>query len=170
MFKAIQITVLIFFSIILISEENVEACTLIDDDIKRLDCFDNFFRSAKDFMIIDSNSVIEIKANEEEVIDPQDAPKENVEIEANIPAAKTISLKASKEVIERFLTIESINRIGSNYSIKLNDGSQWKTNESIFNKSLLKSGVSVSIEKGSFGSQFLKFKGTKTKIRVKKLK
>ena len=38
------------------------------------------------------------------------------------------------------------------------------------NKSLLKSGVSVSIEKGSFGSQFLKFKGTKTKIRVKKLK
>ena len=52
MFKAIQITVLIFFSIILISEENVEACTLIDDDIKRLDCFDNFFRSDKDFMTV----------------------------------------------------------------------------------------------------------------------
>ena len=81
-----------------------------------------------------------------------------------------ISLKASEEVIQKFLKIKFVKRKGSNFSIELNDGSVWRTNESIWNKSLLKAEVDVLIEKGSFGSHFIKFKGTKTKIRVKKIK
>ena len=81
-----------------------------------------------------------------------------------------ISLKASEEVIKKFLKIKLVKRKGSNFSIELNDGSVWRTNESIWNKSLLKAEVDVLIEKGSFGSHFIKFKGTKTKIRVKKIK
>ena len=153
-------------------------CSSIIDDTERLSCYDKFFSSSNDLVVINSDTIIEIKEVETEELETAnnensllaETTKETDLEEKKIERTTVISLKASEEVIQKFLKIKFVKRNGSNFSIELNDGSVWRTNESIWNKSLLKTEVDVLIEKGSFGSHFIKFKGTKTKIRVKKIK
>tara|TARA_Y100000816_G_C25994033_1_gene519272 strand:- start:319 stop:825 length:507 start_codon:yes stop_codon:yes gene_type:complete len=160
----------LIISIFTLSAENsIQDCSLIKEDLKRLECFDSFFSSSSNLTLIDSDSVIEIqnenteKNNEEEIIDNR------IDVTKQVNSKK-IKLEASQEILDRFLKIRSIKKLGNNYSIKLNDGTIWKTNESIWNKDILKPEANVLIEPGAFGSKFIKFKGTKTKIRVKRIK
>ena len=157
-------------SIFTLSAENsIQDCSLIKEDLKRLECFDSFFLSQNNMILIDSDSVIEIQNEnteiniEKEVIDKR---KDVIQQVNN----KKIKLEASQEILDKFLKIRSIEKLGNNFSIKLNDGTIWKTNESIWNKDILKPEANVLIEPGAFGSKFIKFKGTKTKIRVKRIK
>ena len=160
------------------ANQDVSECSSILDDTERLSCYDKFFSSSNDLVVINSDTIIEIKEVETEELETinnensllSETTKETVLEERKTERTATISLKASEEVIQKFLKIKFVKRKGSNFSIELNDGSVWRTNESIWNKSLLKADVDVLIEKGSFGSHFIKFKGTKTKIRVKKIK
>ena len=160
------------------ANQDVSECSSIRDDTERLSCYDKFFSSSNDLVVINSDTIIEIKEVETEELETinnensllAETTKETVLDEKKTESKAVISLKASEEVIQKFLKIKFVKRKGSNFSIELNDGSVWRTNESIWNKSLLKAEVDVLIEKGSFGSHFLKFKGTKTKIRVKKIK
>ena len=160
---------LIISTFTLSAENSIQDCSLIKEDLKRLECFDGFFSSSNNLTLIDADSVIEIqnenteKNNEEEIIDNRIDVTQQVN-------SKKIKLEASQEILDRFLKIRSIEKLGNNYSIKLNDGTIWKTNESIWNKDILKPEANVLIEPGVFGSKFIKFKGTKTKIRVKKIK
>ena len=160
---------LIISTFILSAENSIQDCSLIKEDLKRLECFDSFFSSSSNLTLIDSDSVIEIqnenteKNNEEEIIDNR------IDVTKQVNSKK-IKLEASQEILDRFLKIRSIKKLGNNYSIKLNDGTIWKTNESIWNKDILKPEANVLIEPGAFGSKFIKFKGTKTKIRVKRIK
>ena len=160
------------------ANQDVSECSSIIDDTERLSCYDKFFSSSNDLVVINSDTIIEIKEVETEELETvnnensllAETTKETVLDEKKTESKAVISLKASEEVIQKFLKIKFVKRTGSNFSIELNDGSVWRTNESIWNKSLLKAEVDVLIEKGSFGSHFIKFKGTKTKIRVKKIK
>jgi hypothetical protein len=160
---------LIISTFTLSAENSIQDCSLIKEDLKRLECFDSFFSSSNNLTLIDADSVIEIqnenteKNNEEEIIDNRIDVTQQVN-------SKKIKLEASQEILDRFLKIRSIEKLGNNYSIKLNDGTIWKTNESIWNKDILKPEADVLIEPGAFGSKFIKFKGTKTKIRVKRIK
>ena len=160
------------------ANQDVSECSSIIDDTERLSCYDKFFSSSNELVVINSDTIIEIKEVETEELETvnnensllAETTKETVLDEMKTESKAVISLKASEEVIQKFLKIKFVKRKGSNFSIELNDGSVWRTNESIWNKSLLKAEVDVLIEKGSFGSHFIKFKGTKTKIRVKKIK
>ena len=176
-----KILILIACTLVTVSifaNQDVSECSSIKDDTERLTCYDKFFSSSNDLVVINSDTVIEIKEVETEELETinnensllAETTKETDLEEKKIESTTVISLKASEEVIQKFLKIKFVKRKGSNFSIELNDGSVWRTNESIWNKSLLKAEVDVLIEKGSFGSHFIKFKGTKTKIRVKKIK
>ena len=176
-----KILILIASTLVTVSifaNQDVSECSSIIDDTERLSCYDKFFSSSNDLVVINSDTIIEIKEVETEELETAnnensllaETTKETDLEEKKIERTTVISLKASEEVIQKFLKIKFVKRKGSNFSIELNDGSVWRTNESIWNKSLLKTEVDVLIEKGSFGSHFIKFKGTKTKIRVKKIK
>ena len=167
--RIFYISSLLISTFTLSAEDSIQDCSLIKEDLKRLECFDSFFSNSSNLILIDSESVIEIqnentqKNIEKEVIDK----KINIIQKVN---NKKIKLEASQEILDKFLKIRSIEKLGNNYSIKLNDGTIWKTNESIWNKDILKPEANVLIEPGAFGSKFIKFKGTKTKIRVKRIK
>lgn len=160
------------------ANQDVSECSSIKDDTERLSCYDKIFSSFSDLVVINSDAIIEIKEVETEELETinnenslfAETTKETLLEEKKTERTAAISLKASEEVIQKFLKIKFVKRTGNNFSIELNDGSVWRTNESIWNKSLLKAEVDVLIEKGSFGSHFIKFKGTKTKVRVKKIK
>ena len=156
------------FTFTLSSEDSIQECSLIKEDLKRLECFDGFFSEPNNLILIDSDSIIEIQ--EDNTKKNTNKGLEESEIIIQEATNKTIKLQASQEILDKFLEIKFIEKIGNNYTIKLNDGTTWKTNESIWNKSILKSGANVLIEPGAFGSKFIKFKGTKTKIRVKRIK
>ena len=151
------------------AENSIQVCSLIKEDLKRLECFDSFFSTSNNLILIDSDSIIEIQNENIE----NDNMKVVIDNEIDIPqevTSKKIKLEATQEILDKFLVINSIQKLGNNYSIKLNDGTIWKTNESIWNKDILKPDANVLIEPGAFGSKFIKFKGTKTKIRVKRIK
>ena len=167
--KIVYISSLIVSTFMLSAENSIQDCSLIKEDLKRLECFDSFFSTSNDLILIDSDSIIEIQNENIE----NDNMKVVIDNEIDIPqevTSKKIKLEATQEILDKFLKINSIQKLGNNYSIKLNDGTIWKTNESIWNKDILKPDANVLIEPGAFGSKFIKFKGTKTKIRVKRIK
>ena len=167
--KIVYISSLIVSTFMLSAENSIQDCSLIKEDLKRLECFDSFFSTSNDLILIDSDSIIEIQNENIE----NDNMKVVIDNEIDIPqevTSKKIKLEATQEILDKFLKINSIQKLGNNYSIKLNDGTIWKTNESIWNKDILKPEANVLIEPGAFGSKFIKFKGTKTKIRVKRIK
>ena len=167
--KIVYISSLIVSTFMLSAENSIQDCSLIKEDLKRLECFDSFFSTSNDLILIDSDSIIEIQNENIE----NDNMKVVIDNEIDIPqevTSKKIKLEATQEILDKFLVINSIQKLGNNYSIKLNDGTIWKTNESIWNKDILKPEANVLIEPGAFGSKFIKFKGTKTKIRVKRIK
>ncbi len=167
--KIVYISSLIVSTFMLSAENSIQDCSLIKEDLKRLECFDSFFSTSNDLILIDSDSIIEIQNENIE----NDNMKVVIDNEIDIPqevTSKKIKLEATQEILDKFLKINSIQKLGNNYSIKLNDGTIWKTNESIWNKDILKPDTNVLIEPGAFGSKFIKFKGTKTKIRVKRIK
>ena len=167
--KIVYISSLILSSFMLSAENSIKDCSLIKEDLKRLECFDSFFSTSNNLILIDSDSIIEIQ-NENIENDNMKVVKDNeIEIPQEV-TSKKIKLEATQEILDKFLKINSIQKLGNNYSIKLNDGTIWKTNESIWNKDILKPDANVLIEPGAFGSKFIKFKGTKTKIRVKRIK
>ena len=160
---------LIISTFTLSAEDSIQDCSLINDDLKRLECFDSFFSNSDNLVLIDSDSIIEIQSETTKENIENENTDNNIDIIQEVDNKK-IKLEASQEVLDKFLKIKSIEKLGNNFSIKLNDGTKWKTNESIWNKDILKPEANVLIEPGVFGSKFIKFKGTKTKIRVKRIK
>ena len=149
-----NILILIACNLVTVSifaNQDVNECSSINDDTERLTCYDKFFSSSNDLVVINSDTVIEIKEVETEELETinnensllAETTKETDLEEKKIERTTVISLKASEEVIQKFLKIKFVKRKGSNFSIELNDGSVWRTNESIWNKSLLKTEVDV---------------------------
>ena len=146
--------ILVFASSLVAEEKKIEDCTKILDNNDRLSCFDSFFLTDKKQILVNQED-IEIF---EEKIDDEKKSKEK------------LIVKAPSSVIKENLILNGIKLAGTDLIFELNDKSIWRTIENVRKKDIPTPGDKVELEPGIFGSMFLKIKGTKTKIRIKKVR
>jgi hypothetical protein len=147
-------SVLVFASSLVAEEKKIEDCTKILDNNDRLSCFDSFFLTDKKQILVNQED-IEIF---EEKIDDEKKGREK------------LIVKAPSSVIKENLILNGIKLAGTDFIFELNDKSIWRTIENVRKKDIPTPGDKVELEPGIFGSMFLKIKGTKTKIRIKKVR
>ena len=147
-------SILVFASSLVAEEKKIEDCTKILDNNDRLSCFDSFFLTDKKQILVNQED-IEIF---EEKIDDEKKGREK------------LIVKAPSSVIKENLILNGIKLAGTDFIFELNDKSIWRTIENVRKKDIPTPGDKVELEPGIFGSMFLKIKGTKTKIRIKKVR
>ena len=135
-------------------EKKIEDCTKILDNNDRLSCFDSFFLTDKKQILVNQE---DIKIFEEKIDD-------------EIKDREKLIVKAPSSVIKENLILNGIKLAGTDLIFELNDKSIWRTIENVRKKDIPTPGDKVELEPGIFGSMFLKIKGTKTKIRIKKVR
>ena len=147
-------SILVFASSLVAEEKKIEDCTKILDNNDRLSCFDSFFLTDKKQILVNQE---DIKIFEEKIDD-------------EIKDREKLIVKAPSSVIKENLILNGIKLAGTDLIFELNDKSIWRTIENVRKKDIPTPGDKVELEPGIFGSMFLKNKGTKTKIRIKKVR
>ena len=147
-------SILVFASSLVAEEKKIEDCTKILDNNDRLSCFDSFFLTDKKQILVNQE---DIKIFEEKIDD-------------EIKDREKLIVKAPSSVIKENLILNGIKLTGTDLIFELNDKSIWRTIENVRKKDIPTPGDKVELEPGIFGSMFLKIKGTKTKIRIKKVR
>ena len=147
-------SILVFASSLVAEEKKIEDCTKILDNNDRLSCFDSFFLTDKKQILVNQE---DIKIFEEKIDD-------------EIKDREKLIVKAPSSVIKENLILNGIKLAGTDLIFELNDKSVWRTIENVRKKDIPTPGDKVELEPGIFGSMFLKIKGTKTKIRIKKVR
>ena len=147
-------SILVFASSLVAEEKKIEDCTKILDNNDRLSCFDSFFLTDKKQILVNQE---DIKIFEEKIDD-------------EIKDREKLIVKAPSSVIKENLILNGIILAGTDLIFELNDKSIWRTIENVRKKDIPTPGDKVELEPGIFGSMFLKIKGTKTKIRIKKVR
>ena len=147
-------SILVFASSLVAEEKKIEDCTKIIDNNDRLSCFDSFFLTDKKQILVNQE---DIEIFEEKIDD-------------EIKDREKLIVKAPSSVIKENLILNGIKLAGADLIFELNDKSIWRTIENVRKKDIPTPGDKVELEPGIFGSMFLKIKGTKTKIRIKKVR
>ena len=147
-------SILVFASSLVAEEKKIEDCTKILDNKDRLSCFDSFFLTDKKQILVNQE---DIKIFEEKIDD-------------EIKDREKLIVEAPSSVIKENLILNGIKLAGTDLIFELNDKSIWRTIENVRKKDIPTPGDKVELEPGIFGSMFLKIKGTKTKIRIKKVR
>tara|TARA_A100001234_G_scaffold143761_1_gene126258 strand:+ start:279 stop:749 length:471 start_codon:yes stop_codon:yes gene_type:complete len=147
-------SILVFASSLVAEEKKIEDCTKIIDNNDRLSCFDSFFLTDKKQILVNQE---DIKIFEEKIDDEK-------------KGTEKLIVKAPSSVIKENLILNGIKLAGTDLIFELNDKSIWRTIENVRKKDIPTPGDKVELEPGIFGSMFLKIKGTKTKIRIKKVR
>lgn len=147
-------SILVFASSLVAEKKKIEDCTKIIDNNDRLSCFDSFFLTDKKQILVNQE---DIEIFEEKI----DDEKKGIE---------KLIVKAPSSVIKENLILNGIKLAGTDLIFELNDKSIWRTIENVRKKDIPTPGDKVELEPGIFGSMFLKIKGTKTKIRIKKVR
>ena len=147
-------SILVFASSLVAEEKKIEDCTKILDNNDRLSCFDSFFLTDKKQILVNQE---DIKIFEEKIDDEK-------------KGTEKLIVKAPSSVIKENLILNGIKLAGTDLIFELNDKSIWRTIENVRKKDIPTPGDKVELEPGIFGSMFLKIKGTKTKIRIKKVR
>ena len=147
-------SILVFASSLVAEEKKIEDCTKIIDNNDRLSCFDSFFLTDKKQILVNQE---DIEIFEEKIDDEK-------------KATEKLIVKAPSSVIKDNLILNGIKLAGTDLIFELNDKSIWRTIENVRKKDIPTPGDKVELEPGIFGSMFLKIKGTKTKIRIKKVR
>ena len=147
-------SILVFASSLVAEEKKIEDCTKIIDNNDRLSCFDSFFLTDKKQILVNQE---DIEIFEEKIDDKK-------------KGTEKLIVKAPSSVIKENLILNGIKLAGTDLIFELNDKSIWRTIENIRKKDIPTPGDKVELEPGIFGSMFLKIKGTKTKIRIKKVR
>ena len=147
-------SILVFASSLVAEEKKIEDCTKILDNNDRLSCFDSFFLTDKKQILVNQE---DIKIFEEKIDD-------------EIKDREKLIVKAPSSVIKENLILNGIKLAGTDLIFELNDKSIWRTIENVRKKDIPTPGDKIELEPGIFGSMFLKIKGTKTKIRIKKVR
>ena len=145
---------LVFASSLVAEEKKIEDCTKIIDNNDRLSCFDSFFLTDKKQILVNQE---DIEIFEEKINDEK-------------KGTEKLIVKAPSSVIKENLILNGIKLAGTDLIFELNDKSIWRTIENVRKKDIPTPGDKVELEPGIFGSMFLKIKGTKTKIRIKKVR
>ena len=147
-------SILVFASSLVAEEKKIEDCTKIIDNNDRLSCFDSFFLTDKKQILVNQE---DIEIFEEKIDDEK-------------KGTEKLIVKAPSSVIKENLILNGIKLAGADLIFELNDKSIWRTIENVRKKDIPTPGDKVELEPGIFGSMFLKIKGTKTKIRIKKVR
>ena len=147
-------SILVFASSLVAEEKKIEDCTKIIDNNDRLSCFDSFFLTDKKQILVNQE---DIEIFEEKIDDEK-------------KGTEKLIVKAPSSVIKENLILNGIKLAGTDLIFELNDTSIWRTIENVRKKDIPTPGDKVELEPGIFGSMFLKIKGTKTKIRIKKVR
>jgi hypothetical protein len=147
-------SILVFASSLVAEEKKIEDCTKILDNNDRLSCFDSFFLTDKKQILVNQD---DIEIFEEKIDDEK-------------KGTEKLIVKAPSSVIKENLILSGIKLAGTDLIFELNDKSIWRTIENVRKKDIPTPGDKVELEPGIFGSMFLKIKGTKTKIRIKKVR
>jgi len=147
-------SILVFASSLVAEEKKIEDCTKILDNNDRLSCFDSFFLTDKKQILVNQE---DIEIFEEKIDDEK-------------KGTEKLIVKAPSSVIKENLILNGIKLAGTDLIFELNDKSIWRTIENVRKKDIPTPGDKVELEPGIFGSMFLKIKGTKTKIRIKKVR
>ena len=147
-------SILVFASSLVAEEKKIEDCTKIIDNNVRLSCFDSFFLTDKKQILVNQE---DIEIFEEKIDDEK-------------KGTEKLIVKAPSSVIKENLVLNGIKLAGTDLILELNDKSIWRTIENVRKKDIPTPGDKVELEPGIFGSMFLKIKGTKTKIRIKKVR
>ena len=147
-------SILVFASSLVAEEKKIEDCTKILDNNDRLSCFDSFFLTDKKQILVNQE---DIEIFEEKIDDVKNGKEKLI-------------VKAPSSVIKENLILNGIKLAGTDLIFELNDKSIWRTIENVRKKDIPTLGDKVELEPGIFGSMFLKIKGTKTKIRIKKVR
>ena len=147
-------SILVFASSLVAEEKKIEDCTKIIDNNDRLSCFDSFFLTDKKQILVNQE---DIKIFEEKIDDEKKGKEKLI-------------VKAPSSVIKENLILNGIKLAGTDFIFELNDKSIWRSIENVRKKDIPTPGDKVELEPGIFGSMFLKIKGTKTKIRIKKVR
>ena len=147
-------SILVLASSLVAEEKKIEDCTKIIDNNDRLSCFDSFFLTDKKQILVNQE---DIEIFEEKIDDEK-------------KGTEKLIVKAPSSVIKENLVLNGIKLAGTDLIFELNDKSIWRTIENVRKKDIPTPGDKVELEPGIFGSMFLKIKGTKTKIRIKKVR
>ena len=103
-----KILILIACTLVTVSifaNQDVNECSSINDDTERLTCYDKFFSSSNDLVVINSDTVIEIKEVETEEL-------ETINNENSLLAETTKETDLEEKKIENL-----IDQLGRKYSI-----------------------------------------------------
>ena len=147
-------SIFVFASSLAAEEKKIEDCTKILDNNDRLSCFDSFFLTDKKQILVNQEDV---EIFEEKTVDEK-------------KGREKLIVKAPSSIIKENLILNGIKLAGTDLIFELNDKSIWRTIENVRKKDIPTPGDKVELEPGIFGSMFLKIKGTKTKIRIKKVR
>ena len=146
-------------SVLLVSEEkNIEDCTLITEDDSRLICFDSFFKEDTSMILVNKEDIAIYE--EKNSLEPEEFNSEKIKI----------VLKTERSIINENLILNGIKLSGRDFIFELNDKSSWRSIENLRKKDIPNLGDGVELKPGILGSMFLKIKGKKNKIRVKKIR
>tara|TARA_Y100000766_G_scaffold230661_1_gene204530 strand:- start:715 stop:1185 length:471 start_codon:yes stop_codon:yes gene_type:complete len=146
--------ILVFASSLVAEEKKIEDCKKILDNNDRLSCFDSFFLTDKKQILVNQE---DIEIFEEKNVDEK-------------KGREKLIVKAPSSIIKENLILNGIKLAGTDLIFELNDKSIWRTIENVRKKDIPTPGDKVELQPGIFGSMFLKIKGTKTKIRIKKVR
>ena len=146
-------------SVLLVSEEkNIEDCTLIIEDNSRLICFDSFFKEDTSMILVNKEDIAIYE--EKNSLESEEFNSEKIKI----------VLKTERSIINENLILNGIKLSGRDFIFELNDKSSWRSIENLRKKDIPNLGDGVELKPGILGSMFLKIKGKKNKIRVKKIR
>jgi hypothetical protein len=146
-------------SVLLVSEEkNIEDCTLITEDDSRLICFDSFFKEDTSMILVNKEDIAIYE--EKNSLESEEFNSEKIKI----------VLKTERSIINENLILNGIKLSGRDFIFELNDKSSWRSIENLRKKDIPNLGDGVELKPGILGSMFLKIKGKKNKIRVKKIR
>ncbi len=154
----------IFFSSLALSlssapeEKNIADCTLISEDDSRLICFDSFFKEDTSMILVNKEDIAIFEE------------KNSLELEEINTENTKIILKTERTIIDENLILNGIRLSAGDFIFELNDKSLWRSIENLRKKDIPNLGDGVELKPGILGSMFLKIKGKKNKIRVKKIR
>tara|TARA_X000000368_G_C23020888_1_gene707934 strand:+ start:695 stop:1174 length:480 start_codon:yes stop_codon:yes gene_type:complete len=145
-------------SLALLAQErkDIEECTIIKDDILRLNCFDSFFQNDQSMILVNKEDVL--------LFEEKSIPEKEISIK------EKVIVKAERSIIDSNLVLIAVKLAGRDFIFELNDKSRWRSIESVRKKDIPTPGDKVELKPGILGSMFLKIKGKKNKIRIKKIK
>ena len=136
--------------------KDIEECTIIKDDVLRLNCFDSFFQNDQSMILVNTEDVL--------LFEEKSIPEKETSIK------EKVIVKTERSIIDNNLVLIAVKLAGRDFIFELNDKSRWRSIESVRKKDIPTPGDKVKLKQGILGSMFLKIKGKKNKIRIKKIK